>query len=162
MAKNTEVSSKWAMKNFTEWFLDYIKRNLPCPESILTSSPPSKEELSKFLTIFIAETRNRNCTNKGNVSSSSSDVKEMDQSCLGTQYNNCNVNFYSNPASHYPPYPSSHYGSPVPTFFPRHPLVYGYCDVQYSPITLQVFQVGIMVITNNAINLAFLEVDFSY
>ena len=58
MAKNTEVSSKWAMKNLTEWFLDYNKRNpdLPCPESILTSSPPSKEELSKFLTIFIAET----------------------------------------------------------------------------------------------------------
>ena len=62
MAKNIEVSSKWAMKNFTEWFHDYNKRNsdLPCPESILTSSPPSKEELSKFLTIFIAETRNQN------------------------------------------------------------------------------------------------------
>ena len=62
MAKNTEVSSKWAMKDLTEWFLDYKKRNpdLPCPESILTSSPPSKEELSKFLTIFIAETRNQN------------------------------------------------------------------------------------------------------
>ena len=62
MAKNTEVSSKWAMKNLTEWFLDYNKWNpdLPCPESILTSSPPSKEELSKFLTIFIAETRNQN------------------------------------------------------------------------------------------------------
>ena len=61
MAKNTEVSSKWAMKDLTEWFLDYNKRNpdLPCPESILTSSP-SKEELSKFLTIFIAETRNQN------------------------------------------------------------------------------------------------------
>ena len=62
MAKNTEVSSKWAMKNLTEWFLDYNERNpdLPCPESILTSLPPRKEELSKFLTIFIAETRNQN------------------------------------------------------------------------------------------------------
>ena len=59
MAKNTEVSSKWAMKNLTEWFLDYNKRNpdLPCPESILTSSPPSKEELSMFLIIFIAGTK---------------------------------------------------------------------------------------------------------
>ena len=54
-----------------------------------------------------------NGTNKGNVSSSSSDVKEMDQSRLGTQYNNCNVNFYSTPASHYPPYPPSHYWSHV-------------------------------------------------
>ena len=62
VAKNTEVSSKWAMKDLTEWFLDYNKWNpdLPCPESILTSSLPSKEELSKFLTIFIAETRNQN------------------------------------------------------------------------------------------------------
>ena len=62
MVKNTEVSSKWAMKDLTEWFLDYNKRNpdLPFPESILTSLPPSKEELSKFLTIFIAETRNQN------------------------------------------------------------------------------------------------------
>ena len=62
MAKNIELSSKWAMKNLTEWFLDYNKQNpdLPSPESIFTSSPPSKEELSKFLTIFIAETRNQN------------------------------------------------------------------------------------------------------
>ena len=62
MAKNIELSSKWAMKNLTEWFLDYNKQNpdLPSPESIFTSSPPSKEKLSKFLTIFIAETRNQN------------------------------------------------------------------------------------------------------
>ena len=41
---------------------DYNKQNpdLPCPQSILTSLPPSKEELSKFLTIFIAETRKQN------------------------------------------------------------------------------------------------------
>ena len=74
-----------------------------------------------------------NGTNKGNVSSSSSDVKEVDQSRLCTQYNNCNVNFYSTPASHYPPYPPSHYWSRVPSFFPCCPPVYDYCDVQYPP-----------------------------
>ena len=77
-----------------------------------------------------------NGTNKGNVSSSSSDVKEVDQSRLGTH---CNVNFYSTPASHYPPYPPSHYWSRVLSFFPRCPPVYDYCDVQYPPYYITSF-----------------------
>ena len=59
--KNTEVSSRWALKNLHDWYTDYQERNpeSPCPESILTSSP-NKEDLNKYLTIFISETRNQN------------------------------------------------------------------------------------------------------
>ena len=59
VAKNTESSSKWAIKNFTDWFHDYQQRNKdsPCPENILTPSP-LKEDLNKYLTIFVSETCN--------------------------------------------------------------------------------------------------------
>ena len=59
--KNTEVSSRLALKNLHDWYTDYQERNpeSPCPESILTSSP-NKEDLNKYLTIFISETGNQN------------------------------------------------------------------------------------------------------
>ncbi len=59
--KNTEVSSRWAVKNLTDWFADYQERNeaSPCPESLLTPLA-SEEDLNKYLTIFISETRNQN------------------------------------------------------------------------------------------------------
>lgn len=59
--KNTEVTTKWALKNLNDWFKDYQERNpdCPCPESILTPSA-SKDDLNKYLTIYITETRNKN------------------------------------------------------------------------------------------------------
>ena len=72
-----------------------------------------------------------NGTNKGNVSSSSSDVKEVDQSCLGTLYNNCNVNFYSTQLQHHITHPIHQVtiGFVYLHFFPCCPPVYDYCDV---------------------------------
>ena len=59
VVKNTESSSKWAIKNFIDWFHDYQQQNpdCPCPENILTPSP-RKEDLNKYFTIFVSETRN--------------------------------------------------------------------------------------------------------
>lgn len=59
--KNTEVSTRWALKNLNHWFVNYQERNpdSPCPASFLTPSA-SKEDLNKYLTIYISETRNKN------------------------------------------------------------------------------------------------------
>ena len=58
--KNTEKSSKWAIKNLKEWYVDYNSRNPNemCPEDIL-SHTCSKEVLDKWLCVFINETRSR-------------------------------------------------------------------------------------------------------
>ena len=58
--KNTEKSSKWAIKNLKEWYEDYNSRNTNemCPEEIL-SHTCSKEVLDKWLCVFINETRSR-------------------------------------------------------------------------------------------------------
>ena len=58
--KNTEVNTKWAMKNFTDWVFDYNTRHPPeeqCPKIVLNSSCPA-EDLNKWLGVFIIETRN--------------------------------------------------------------------------------------------------------
>jgi hypothetical protein len=62
--KNTEASSKWAIKNLRDWYTDYNERNpdCKCPDSILSPSC-TKEELNKWLTVFISETRNHNGEN---------------------------------------------------------------------------------------------------
>lgn len=62
--KNTGSNTKWAMKNFTDWHADYNERNpdRKCPDSILLPTC-TKEELSKWLPVFILETRNQNGKN---------------------------------------------------------------------------------------------------
>ena len=37
--KNTDVSTRWAMKNFTDWYQDYNIRNPeePCPKEVISS-----------------------------------------------------------------------------------------------------------------------------
>ena len=51
--KNTEVTTKWALRNLNDWFKDYQERNPDCPclKSILTPSA-SKDDLNKYLTIY--------------------------------------------------------------------------------------------------------------
>ena len=59
--KNAEKSSKWAMTNMTEWLNDYNTRNTDakCPDEFLTPSC-SKENLCKWLCVFVNETRAKN------------------------------------------------------------------------------------------------------
>ena len=59
--KNTEKTSKWAMTNMTEWLNDYNSRNTDakCPDEFLTPSC-SKENLCKWLCVFVNETRAKN------------------------------------------------------------------------------------------------------
>ena len=58
MLKNTSLSTRWAMKNFTDWFSGYNTRNPdnPCPDEVLLPSCPA-EVLSKWLCVYVAETR---------------------------------------------------------------------------------------------------------
>ena len=60
LPKNTVSSCKWAMCNFREWFADYNRRNPDniCPEVLLTASC-SKAILSKWLCVFVNETRSK-------------------------------------------------------------------------------------------------------
>ena len=60
VTKNTETSFRWAVKNLNDCFKDYQERNpdCPCPQNILTPSS-KKEDLNRFWTIYIAETRNQ-------------------------------------------------------------------------------------------------------
>lgn len=60
LPKNTVSSCKWAMCNLREWFADYNKRNPDnlCPEVFLTASC-SKAILSKWLCVFVNETRSK-------------------------------------------------------------------------------------------------------
>ena len=52
------------MKNLRDWHADYNERypDCKCPDSVLSPSC-TKEELNKWLTIFISETRNQNGEN---------------------------------------------------------------------------------------------------
>jgi len=58
--KNTEYSTKWALKNFNEW---KTERNSsfpdnPVPKSLLEEA--DAEQLNKWLSYYVAETRNTN------------------------------------------------------------------------------------------------------
>uniref|UniRef100_A0A1X7T9L7 Uncharacterized protein n=1 Tax=Amphimedon queenslandica TaxID=400682 RepID=A0A1X7T9L7_AMPQE len=59
--KNTEKTSKWAMKNLEDWFKDYNERNpdKKCPDEFLTGHGCSKEVICKWLCLFVNETRNK-------------------------------------------------------------------------------------------------------
>ena len=48
VAKNTSTCTRWAVKNFTDWFNDYNTRNeaKPCPDAVLTPTG-SAEVLNK-------------------------------------------------------------------------------------------------------------------
>ena len=61
MPKNSAISSKWAVRNFNDWFKDHNGRNpgSKCPEDVL-SPYCSKEILNKWLRLYVIETRNQN------------------------------------------------------------------------------------------------------
>ena len=61
VAKNTDVSKRWAIKNFTDWYQDYNARNPEelCPKEVI-SPKFSSALLNTWLCIFISETRNQN------------------------------------------------------------------------------------------------------
>ena len=58
MPKNTEASTKWSIKNFTDWFHGYNSRNPDnkCPDELLLPTC-SIEVLNKWLCVYAAETR---------------------------------------------------------------------------------------------------------
>ena len=58
MPKNTTLSTRWAMKNFIDWFCEYNVKNpdSKCPEEVLLPSC-SAEVLNKWLSVYVAETR---------------------------------------------------------------------------------------------------------
>ena len=52
--KNTEVNTKLAMKNFSDWVFDYNSRHPPeeqCPKIVLDSSCPA-EDLNNCLSVL--------------------------------------------------------------------------------------------------------------
>ena len=57
MPKNSELNSKWAMKNLADWVESYNTRNpdKPCPLEIL-SQCCSKSILNEWLCVYINET----------------------------------------------------------------------------------------------------------
>ena len=61
MPKNSATSSRWAMKNLSDWREEYNHRNPDknCPEEIMLPSC-SKELLNEWLCVYITETRNHN------------------------------------------------------------------------------------------------------
>ena len=60
MPKNSELNSKWAMKNLADWVESYKARNpdKPCPLEIL-SEFCNKSILNEWLCVYINETRNQ-------------------------------------------------------------------------------------------------------
>ena len=58
--KNTEISTRWAMKNFQDWHKDYNERNFgdQCPDKLLLPTC-SKELLNKWLSVYVTETRSK-------------------------------------------------------------------------------------------------------
>ena len=58
MPKNTSQSTRWAMKNFSDWFNGHNIKNPddPCPNELLLPSC-SVELLNKWLCVYVAETR---------------------------------------------------------------------------------------------------------
>ena len=61
IAKNTSISTRWAVKNLTDWHTDYNKRNPNAyfPDDVLLPTCP-KHLLDKWLSVFITETRTQN------------------------------------------------------------------------------------------------------
>ena len=61
--KTTEYLTRWAMKVFDEWFIDYNSRNPSemCPNIVLTPSCP--DQLKKWLIVFATEMINANGEN---------------------------------------------------------------------------------------------------
>lgn len=60
--KTTAESTRWSFKIFQDWVRDFNDRNTAadqCPDYVLSSSC-SKEELNKWLTLFVVEVRNQN------------------------------------------------------------------------------------------------------
>ena len=59
--KNTDINTRWAMKNFTDWLRDYNLRNPEsvCPEEVILPSCPA-ETLNKWLCVYAVETRSQN------------------------------------------------------------------------------------------------------
>ena len=51
---NTSLNTKWAMKNLTDWYNDYNKRNPenPCPEEIILPFC-SAEKLNEWLCVYV-------------------------------------------------------------------------------------------------------------
>lgn len=64
MPKNTSANTRWAVKNFHDWYKDYNERNKdnPCPDTILTSGS-SATLINKWLKVFVVETRAQNGEN---------------------------------------------------------------------------------------------------
>ena len=58
--KNSALNRKWAIRYLNDWLVDYNKSHpeSPCPPEILSSSCP-KDVLSKWLRVFVLETRNQ-------------------------------------------------------------------------------------------------------
>ena len=58
--KNTDINTRWAMKNFTDWLSDYNLRNPEsvCPEEVILPSCPA-ETLNKWLCVYAVETRSQ-------------------------------------------------------------------------------------------------------
>ena len=56
--KNTSQSTRWAMKNFIDWFNEYNRCNPDdkCPEDVILPTC-SAEVLNKWLCVYVAETR---------------------------------------------------------------------------------------------------------
>ena len=61
MPKNTETSTKWVIKNFTDWVHGHNLRNPDnkCPKEVLLPMC-SVEILKKWLCMYVAETQDRN------------------------------------------------------------------------------------------------------
>ena len=57
--KNTEVNTKWAVRNFNEWMSEYNSRHSdkPCPEDILITD--SSSDLSYWLQKYVLGTRKK-------------------------------------------------------------------------------------------------------
>ena len=62
--KNTSAATRWAVRNFNEWFDDYNSRNEgnACPDIVLSPSC-SPSLLNQWLRVFVTETRAQNGEN---------------------------------------------------------------------------------------------------
>ena len=58
--KNTDINTRWAMKNFTDWLSDYNLQNPEsvCPEEVILPLCPA-ETLNKWLCVYAVETRSQ-------------------------------------------------------------------------------------------------------
>ena len=62
IAKNTSISTRWAVKNLTDWHTDYNKRNpnACCPDDVLLPTCPKQLVGQVVICIFITETHTQN------------------------------------------------------------------------------------------------------